>query len=85
VVAGTKPAAWVEWSSLLLWRVLLKRAASLPGYTYRFLSGGEAGREVIVGRKANVHRLIQLVECRHIGWERFEREVALALTVAIGS
>jgi hypothetical protein len=83
VVAGTKPAAWVSWSSRPLWRVLLKRAADRPGHTYRFVPDGPAGREVIVGLKANVRRLVQLLECRHIRPERFEREVAQALEVAI--
>src|SRR5262245_45251913 len=39
VAAGTKPAAWVAWSSQPLWRVLLRRAASRPGHTSRFLPG----------------------------------------------
>jgi hypothetical protein len=83
VAAGTKPAAWVNWSSSPLWRVLLKRAADRPGHSYRFIPGGPAGREVIVGRKANVRRLVQLLEDRHIRPDRFEREVALALEAAI--
>jgi hypothetical protein len=82
VAAGTKPAAWVSWSSQPLWRVLLRRAASQPGHTYRFVPGGPAGREVIVGRRDNVRRLCQLLECRHIRPDHFEREVWLALGVA---
>jgi hypothetical protein len=79
VAAGTKPAAWVAWSSQPLWRVLLRRAASRPGYTYRFLPGGPAGREVLVGLRANVRRLCQLLECRHIRPDHFDREVNRAL------
>ena len=79
VAAGTKPAAWVAWSSQPLWRVLLRRAASRPGHTYRFLPGGLAGREVIVGLRANVRRLCQLLECRHLRPDHFDREVNRAL------
>ena len=81
VTTGTKPAAWVAWSSQPLWRVLLWRAASRPGHTYRFLPGGPAGREVIVGLRANVRRLCQLLECRHIRPDHFDREVNRALGI----
>ena len=78
VAAGVRPAAWVSWSSKPLWR---PRCAGQPTdqATPTDFCRGPAGREVIVGLRANVRRLLQLMESRHIRDDTFDREVARAL------